>query len=367
MFLKCNPTVFVINDEYEILVITQKNGLISVEIGGDVYYPENSGVLYSERNFAKIRVPQSLLDKSKKYTVVYRETINRKAYFSQFGNEKRSEFNFKPLEKTDDIKAYMLADVHYRFDLAKSAMGNRLADVDFLIFNGDVGEVETVAHYEEAAAFTGELSRGELPVVFVRGNHDTRGRLAERYADYFPANGQKTYFTFKLGGLSGVALDCGEDKPDNHAEYGGGYNGEKVYNGSNAFEPYRRRELEFLKSLKVPKTDLFFAVCHICPVCATLKKGSCFDIERELYSAWNAQLERLGTRFMLCGHEHTELVLTRGDERNIIDHNYPVIVGSKCDFSDENARIWGTYITIRGGKVMFYLTSGSDERELLTL
>ena len=65
MFLKCNPTVFVINDEYEILVITQKNGLISVEIGGSIYYPENSGVLYSERNFAKIRVPQSMPDKNK--------------------------------------------------------------------------------------------------------------------------------------------------------------------------------------------------------------------------------------------------------------------------------------------------------------
>lgn len=44
MFLKCNPTVFVINDEYEILVITQKNGLISVEIGGSIYYPENSEI-----------------------------------------------------------------------------------------------------------------------------------------------------------------------------------------------------------------------------------------------------------------------------------------------------------------------------------
>ena len=49
---------------------------------------------------------------------------------------------------------------------------------------------------------------------------------------------------------------------------------------------------------------------------------------------------------------------SRGGERNIIDHNYPVIVGSKCDFSKENARIGGTYITIRDGKVKFYLTSG---------
>lgn len=58
---------------------------------------------------------------------------------------------------------------------------------------------------------------------------------------------------------------------------------------------------------------------------------------------------------------------SRGGERNIIDHSYPVIVGSKCDFSKENARIWGTYITIRGGKVKFYLTGGSDECEFLTL
>lgn len=56
---------------------------------------------------------------------------------------------------------------------------------------------------------------------------------------------------------------------------------------------------------------------------------------------------------------------SRGGERNIIDHNYPVIIGSECDFSKENARIWGTYITIRDGKVKFYLTSGSDECELL--
>lgn len=56
---------------------------------------------------------------------------------------------------------------------------------------------------------------------------------------------------------------------------------------------------------------------------------------------------------------------SRGGERNIIDHNYPVIIGSECDFSKENARIGGTYITIRGGKVKFYLTSSQDERELL--
>ncbi len=56
---------------------------------------------------------------------------------------------------------------------------------------------------------------------------------------------------------------------------------------------------------------------------------------------------------------------SRGGERNIIDHNYPVIIGSERDFSKENARICGTYITIRGGKDKFYLTSGQDECELL--
>ena len=69
-FLRCMPSVFVIGREYEILLNVKNNGLSFIEIDEDVYYEENTGVLPSERTVLKIRVPQSVLDKAKRYSVV---------------------------------------------------------------------------------------------------------------------------------------------------------------------------------------------------------------------------------------------------------------------------------------------------------
>lgn len=74
-FLSCTPTVFVIGNEYEMLVNVTKNGICAIEIDGRTYYEENSGVLSSEKTYAKIRVPQKALDTAGKYSVVYRETV----------------------------------------------------------------------------------------------------------------------------------------------------------------------------------------------------------------------------------------------------------------------------------------------------
>ena len=90
MFLSCKPAVTIINEDYEILLCTKENGIISIEINQEIYREENSGVLYSEKNYAKIRVPQKVLDKSKKYTVVFNKILNRTAYFSKLGEEIKS-------------------------------------------------------------------------------------------------------------------------------------------------------------------------------------------------------------------------------------------------------------------------------------
>ena len=102
-FLLCPPSVFVIGNEYEILVNAKQNAMFAVQIDGTVYYEENSGVLSTEKDYAKIRVPQSVLDASKQYDVVYRETINRKGYYSEMGEPQSETFTFKPLEKTENI------------------------------------------------------------------------------------------------------------------------------------------------------------------------------------------------------------------------------------------------------------------------
>ena len=358
-FLKCKPMVSAIGNEYEILVTATENGIIKLTVGGEVYYEENSGVLSSEKNFAKVRVPQEALDKAKKYEIVYKKTVNRKGYFSEFGEEERVEFNFKPLEKTDEINMYHVADVHYNFDVAKKTASWFGDDLDVLIVNGDIGEVETEQNYFEVCQFVGDVTGGKIPVIFVRGNHDTRGHLAERFTDYFPCEGKNTYYAFNLGCLCGVALDCGEDKWDNHAEYG----------GANAFEAFRRRETKFLRDLKLDENKLCFAISHVCPAQTAGEVDSIFNIDCELYEEWNALLAKMGVRFMICGHMHRAYVLEKNDKRSIRPHEYPVVTGSAVYSNEE---LWGCAMTVSKGKMKILFTDekhqirGQHEIDLAT-
>lgn len=350
MFLKCKPCVFVVGNQYEIVINTAENGIIGVSVGGQIYYEENSGALYSEKNFAKIRVPQCVLDGAEKYAVEYRKTIIRRGYGSLMDEKQRVEFEFKPLKKTQDIKIYHVADVHYNFEIFEkvcSFFGNEL---DLLVVNGDIGEVETIENYEDVLKFVGNISNGKIPVIFSRGNHDVRGHLAERFTDYFPANGKKTYFNFEVGCLKGIVLDCGEDKRDDHIDRNATV--PDVYGGVNIFHDFRLRERDFLQNLIFRKDDkITFAVSHISPSYTTSSGNPVFDIEREVYAEWIKELERLGIKFMLTGHLHKVDILPAFDERSILPANYPVIVGSEC----YKGKFMGTAITLNkdGMKVQF--------------
>ncbi len=325
-FLKCQPTVFVVGKEYEILIYAKSKGLFSISIAGEQFYAKNSGALSTEKNYAKIRVPQKVLNAAKGYEVVFRKTIDRKAYFSLLEQEEREFFEFKPLEKTEDIHVYHLADVHYAYGIAVKTAGYFGDDVDLFVVNGDIGEVETEQNYFETSSFIGEISKGKIPVIFTRGNHDVRGKLAERYTDYFPANEMDCFYTFEIGCLSGVVLDCGEDKRDNHTDIQ--YENPDVYGGVNAFAAYRQRELKWLQGIVPSDKQIKFAISHICPIQTTLEIGSDFDIERDCYALMNAELERLKMGFMLCGHEHSFYVL-QPNESTMLEHSYPVVVGSE--------------------------------------
>lgn len=353
-FLYCTPSVFVIGDEYEILVNLNEFGLCFVKIGDEIFYEENSGVLPSERLVVKIRVPQEKLNIAKKYSVIFRATDKRKSYYSTFKPVQTAEFTFKPLEKSENIHVYHVADVHYRFAEAKEMASYFGDDNDLFIVNGDIGEVETEENFLEVCAFVGEIAKGEIPVLFVRGNHDTRGRLSELYPKYFPVDGKKTYYMFNIGCLSGVALDCGEDKLDVSKEYDSSEDAPDEYRGINRFHLYRQQELQFLKACKNDNPNtIFFAVSHVCPMMTTFKRDSIFDIERDCYSQWNDQLERLQTKFMICGHYHKAFILSSDDERNILSHNYPVVVGS----ANSKEELLGAGITVNKDKLSIVFTN----------
>lgn len=366
-FLKSNPIVYAIEDEYEIFVLAENNGIIYVNVDGKNYYEDNSGCLSSEKNYAKIRIKQEILNSAKKYCVVYRKTIRRLAYFPEFEPQRTAEFEFKPLEKTEDIRIYHVADVHNNFDVALKTCTYFGDELDALIVNGDIGEVETVAHYEEVVKFVGDISKGRVPVVFARGNHDTRGRYAELFTEYFPCRGKKTYYTFSVGCLNGVVLDVGEDKVDDYKddkykEYG--CSTPYAYNGVNIFHEYRLEQLDFLKKLKREKGGITFAISHIPPAKATDDAGTVFDIERDLYSQINGELERLSIKFMLSGHFHRTFILKTNDERSFMPHSYPIVVGSGIKIvgaDTRTAEYVGTALVVNSDGVSIKFTNSSRE------
>ena len=65
----------------------------------------------------------------------------------------------------------------------------------------------------------------------------------------------------------------------------------------------------------------------------------------------------MGIKFMLCGHDHKAFVLLQGDERNLIDHTYPVIVGSAC--SDKG--LLGAAITLNKTEMTVCFTNSACE------
>lgn len=344
-FLYCNPSVFVINDYYEILVLTKENGIITINIADEEFYEDNCGVLASEKNYAKIKVNKELLDSQKSYTVNFRKSINRRAYFSEIGDVESESFSFKPLVKTNNINMYHIADVHYKFDIAKKTVDYFKDDLDLYIVNGDIGEVETLENYYDVINFIGEIAKGYIPILFVRGNHDTRGKLAELYPNFFPANNKDTFYSVKINNLNIIALDCGEDKPDTNIEYG----------GVNNFKDFRRRETKFLQKL-ILDNDFTFAVSHICPSHTTKNIGNCFDIERDTYMLWNKELNRLNVKFMITAHMHKTYIINKTDERSTIPHDYPVIVGSGR-YEDD---IWGAALTIKDNEVIVKFTDSNN-------
>jgi hypothetical protein len=129
----------------------------------------------------------------------------------------------------------------------------------------------------------------------------------------------RAYFDFTIGPLSGLVLDCGEDKLDDHEEY----------RGLNFFEQYRRDELAFLKKLKLAERPFKFAVCHV-PFMSVrgMGNGGPFDIMPETYKAWGKEIDRLGIEFMICGHQHELDYVSSTDSRNKFPHSYPVVVGA---------------------------------------
>ncbi len=298
-FFKLDPAIFAVDKYYQIMMPCVKSCLFFVKVGDKCYYDESNGIMRSRKEIHRVEVPMKELDNAKEYTVCIRPIIERKPYFTETDEVLEKTYKFYPIPE-DNIRAYHISDAH---NLVKEPVkaAETFGDIDFLILNGDViehsGDPSNFINIYEICSL---LTKGEKPSIFSRGNHDLRGDFAEEFADYTPCHSGNTYYSFRLGNIWGILLDCGEDKPDDHAEYG----------FTVACHVFRERQTEFLKKIIENKEKEYDSadVKHklvISHNAFTHKYTPPFDIEQDIFAEWARLLrENVKPEVMICGHAH---------------------------------------------------------------
>ena len=321
-----HPAVFAMGEVYQILIPLAQEAILRVEVGERRFYDDMCGVLRSSDLIHRVEIPMSILDEAKEYTVVYQRIIDRKAYFPEMEEAVRLSYSFRPLPLDRELKIYHLSDTHNMIDEPVAAAGYFGEETDLLILNGDIpNHAGKTEHLSTIFQLSSAVAKGSIPIICTRGNHDTRGRCAEDFLSYLPRRNGKTYYTLRLGSVWALVLDCGEDKDDDHPEYG----------GTTCFHPFRLAETEFIRDVvkNAEKEYLAEGVEHrlvICHIPFTYTKGvDPFDIEKELYAEWARLLrEEIRPELMICGHRHQTEIWEVGGKMDSYGQACPVIIGS---------------------------------------
>lgn len=325
--MTATPAVFAVEDTYQIMVKTEEKAVMWVKIGERCFYDHSNGILRSETDIHRMTVPAALLDATGSYTVCKKTMPERKPYFTEAGATEEATFIFKPV-RGNDIRAYHIADTHNKMDEAVRA-AEAYGKIDFLIVNGDIPDHSGEdASFEHLFDLCGRITHGQIPIVYVRGNHDMRGAAAERLEFYTPTRHGKSYYTVRLGGFWGLILDCGEDKPDSSTEYG----------NTICCHEFRLEETDFIKQViheKQYAADGIVCRAVIAHNPFTQRLEPPFDIEEEIYQTWTQLLnEDIKPHIMICGHMHTIAVSLPGSETDHRGQTFPVVTASATNYDD---------------------------------
>ena len=304
------PVVIDNGTEYSIIFATNDIGTAYAEYtydGKDYKIFDNTGGrLNGDRKIHSISVPYEHL-RNNTYKVSSTRVIEEYSYGSRRGATVTSaEYEFK-FNNSDNQIWLVISDWHTWLNKAYKAIDNFGTDYDGVILLGDASpsldfEEQAVTNTVE---FGGKVSKGTKPVLYVRGNHETRGD----YANNLPTSLglEQFYYTADIGPYSFVVLDSGEDKEDSHIEYG----------GMNDYNTYRADMLEWLKGVEV-ENEKVIAISHSWEIS---------DVEPELSAAGWAELDRIGTRLMLSGHYHQcRFIGEYDDYEKEIAEKYPDII-----------------------------------------
>ena len=171
--------------------------------------------------------------------------VNNVTYGKTVGADasRRRAYGFRTFPAAGSGCSFLvLNDIHGKADvLTRLCKRVDFSELGFVAFNGDMSSSvensdQLFKDYIDTAV---SLYASELPLIYNRGNHETRGRHADFLAEYFPTNSKNFYQLYMVGDIACLVLDCGEDKPDNDIEYG----------NLADYDAYRVEESEWLRQV----------------------------------------------------------------------------------------------------------------------
>ena len=279
-----------------------------------------------------------------RYRVGSREIAAFGAYKTTYGASVTSpEYAFTTLDSRKPTTAFVVVNDRHEnvAPLAASLASVEWSNVDMAFLNGDMVHSfkDEPQLYRCVVDPCVESFATRIPLVYVRGNHDTRGSFARRLLDYFPTGSGRYYYTLRQGPVVFLVLDGGEDKPDESSEY----------SGLVSFEPYLRREVEWLaRQIEEPAFQKApFRVClmHIPPA---RKPDPKFIRPQWLLDNVVPLLNQGKVDLLLCGHTHHYAIQPVGHD----GLGFPVVTGGtetviRCDVTPDQLRVTTTDLSGR--------------------
>ena len=301
-------------------------------------YETVAGRKQARKTLHSIRLKGLRPDTKYRYRIFSQEVSewkhNDKVYYGDIAASNvysRQPFAFSTLPTSGcDLSFIVLNDIHGRADyMAGLCRPIDFARIDFVAFNGDMSnstESPEQLYRDFIDASVGAFA-SETPILYNRGNHETRGVFADRLHDYFPTRNGRHYQLCKVGSVCFLLLDCGEDKPDTDIEYG----------GLADYDAYRREECEWLRRAVASETfrnaSARVVFLHI-PL-----DGGTWHGSNHLRNLFLPILNEAGINIMFSGHTHRYGFHPANDEVR-----FPVVVNGnqsyiRCDMTGDRIAI----------------------------
>ncbi|RYG17878.1 MAG: metallophosphoesterase family protein [Chitinophagaceae bacterium] len=308
------------NDEMSVLWVTTKNCKSWVAYGESpssldkVAYGDSNLGLKPAGRLNCIKLKGLKPNCTYYYQICSTEILEFQPYKVTYGKTitKPVETFLNPDIKKDEISFVMLNDIHDRPNSIPELLNlDKVSERDFIFFNGDIFDYQTdekqlIDHMIKPCV---DYFAKTKPFLYVRGNHETRGKFARNLPEYFD---HVTNTAFTLGPVRFVVLDTGEDKEDEHP----------VYADLVDFDYHREQQAIWLAqemSRKEFKKAAFrIVLMHIPPRYSGNAHGAthCTQLFEPLMNSGKVDL-------VLSGHTHKYKIHSPAKGLN----SYPIVIG----------------------------------------